>query len=121
MSVFPPERDAIPIIDAHAVAARLMSLEQLETVAGGNRQIIDPRGDIKHFQLPLNQAPDLTRKSSSGSRISLAEQIRRRLIAKGLNQPSLHVTRVVCNSQIAFGRARRQSPARSRAADSVAN
>jgi hypothetical protein len=46
MSVFPPERDAISIVDAHAVPARLITLEQLETVAGGNRQIIDPRRGI---------------------------------------------------------------------------
>jgi hypothetical protein len=100
MSIFPPERHPILIIDTHAVPARLISLEQLEPVAGRNRQIIDPPRGIKQFQLPLNDAPDLARMSSSGSRISLAEQIRGRLIAKGLNQPSLHVTRIVCNGQI---------------------
>jgi hypothetical protein len=75
MSVFPPERDAIPIIDAHAVPASLIALEQFETVAGGNRQIIGSRRGIKQLQLPLNDAPDLTGKGSSGSCISLAEQL----------------------------------------------
>jgi hypothetical protein len=47
MSVFPPEGDPIPIIDAHTVPARLIAFEQFETVTCGNRQIIDPRRGIE--------------------------------------------------------------------------
>jgi hypothetical protein len=82
MSVLPPERDAILIIDPDAVSARLVSFQQLETVAGGNRQIVEPRRGIEQFQLPLNDAPDPARKSPSRSRISLAEQVGRRVVAK---------------------------------------
>jgi hypothetical protein len=85
MSVLPSKRDAILLVHANTVTAGLTALQQLKTVAGRNDEIIEANGGVDQLQFPLDDSPQLTWDSPSGTSISFAEQIRRGLVSKRVN------------------------------------
>src|ERR1700738_1717410 len=85
MSVLPSKRDAILLVHANTVTAGLIALQQLKTVAGRNDEIIEANGGVDQLQFPLDDSPQLTWDSPSGTSISFAEQIRRGLVSKRVN------------------------------------
>jgi hypothetical protein len=85
MSVLPSKRDAILLVHANTVTAALITLQQLKTVAGRNDEIIEANGGVDQLQFPLDDSPQLTWDSPSGTSISFAEQIRRGLVSKRVN------------------------------------
>jgi len=82
MSGLPSKRDAILLVDAYAVTTRLIALQQLQAIPSRNHEIVEADSGVEQLQFPLNDAPDVAGNWSSGTRVSLAKQISRRLVAK---------------------------------------
>src|SRR5262245_21283643 len=59
MSLFPSECDAILVVNPNAVSSRLIALQRFESITGRNREIFESCRDVKRFELPLRDAPDL--------------------------------------------------------------
>jgi len=75
MSVLPPKCHAVLLIHPHAVTARLIPLQALETIAGRHREIVETASRIKQLQLSLNDAPQVPGDSPGASRVSFAKQV----------------------------------------------
>jgi hypothetical protein len=80
MALLPSERDAVLIIDPNAMPTAAVPFQQLEPIAGRDREILEPGRDIDRLEFALRHAPELTRNPSSGARIALAKQVNGRLI-----------------------------------------
>ena len=87
------EDDLVEPIERDTEAARRLHLpdserlevllkQDLEAIAGWSHEIIKPGGGIEQFELPLDDSPQLTRRASGSTRVSLAKQICCRLVAK---------------------------------------
>jgi hypothetical protein len=74
MSILPPERHSILLVDPNAVPTGLIALQPFETIPRRNDEIVEPAGGIEQFQFTLYDAPQLARDSSSCARVSLAKQ-----------------------------------------------
>jgi hypothetical protein len=94
IAVLPPERDAVLIVHSAAVSSSLIALQQLEPVAPRDDEIIQASGNIKELQFTLNDAPELTRYSTSRAGAPLAKEISCRLVRKRRGSHGLHTTRV---------------------------
>jgi len=71
------------------MTARLVTLQDLQTVTGRNHQIVKARSGVEQLELPLNDAPQLTRDSSSGARISFAKQVSSCVVGECLNHNAI--------------------------------
>jgi hypothetical protein len=75
MPVLPPKRNPVLLVHSDAVAAGLVTPQQLQTIASRNRQIIKPTRRVDQSELSLYAAPKLSWNPPSAARVSLAEQI----------------------------------------------
>jgi len=85
MSVPPPERHPVLIVNADAVAAGPITSQQSQTVTRRDCEILQTRRDVQHLELPPDDRPDCAGNPSGRARVALAKQIRRRFIAEGLD------------------------------------
>jgi hypothetical protein len=79
MSVLPPERDPVLLIDADALAAGLVALQQFEPIAGRDHEIVQTTGCVNQFELAMHAAPELARNPASRAPAAFAKQIGRSL------------------------------------------
>src|SRR5262249_35658283 len=91
MSVLPAERDPVLLLDANAVASRLITLQKLEAIPRGNPRIFQAAGGVQHNQPPLHHAPQLIRDPSRGTSVPLAKQVNGGVVRERLNHTELHV------------------------------
>src|SRR5215213_6737328 len=104
MSLLPSERDAILVVDLNAVTTGLIALQRLEPITGRDREIVESHRDVERLELSLRDSPNLVGNPPRRARISFAKQVRRSLVAKGLDHSAeLHITRIACRHQSAPG------------------
>jgi hypothetical protein len=61
--------------DANAVPTRLIALQQFKAIPCRDQEIVRATSRVNQPQLPLYHAPNRTRNSTGGARISLTKQI----------------------------------------------
>jgi hypothetical protein len=65
MSVLPPKRDPVLLVDPDAAPAGLVAFEQFESITGWDSEIVQPTRRVNQSQLPLDAAPQVARDASS--------------------------------------------------------
>src|SRR5258708_33317895 len=76
MSVLPPEGHPVLLVDANAVSARLIALQQFQPVSCRNSEIFQSTGRVEQHQLALRAAPQFAGNAARGSCIAFTKQIR---------------------------------------------
>ena len=66
ISVLPPKRDPILVVDSNAVPAGLVALQQFEPITGWDSEIVQPTRRVNQPQLPLDAAPQFARDRRAG-------------------------------------------------------
>ena len=67
------------------MARGLPALQALKSVARRNREIVEASRPIEELEFPLNGTPEIPWNLSRGTRVPVAKQVNRRLVAEGLN------------------------------------
>jgi hypothetical protein len=75
ISVLPPKRDPILVVDSNAVPAGLFALQQFEPITGWDSEIVQPTRRVNQSQLPLDAAPQFARDASSRAGVPFTKQI----------------------------------------------
>jgi hypothetical protein len=82
MSVLPPKRDPVLLVDPDAVPAGLVAFEQFEPITGWDSEIVQPTRRVNQSQLPLDAAPQFARDASSRAGVPFTKQIGCRLVSE---------------------------------------
>jgi hypothetical protein len=85
MIPFPSKREAVPLVQANAVAATPIALERLESVSRRALEVRNALRHVEHLELPADNWPNILWNLASRLCRSLAEQIRRPLIRERLD------------------------------------
>jgi hypothetical protein len=85
MSLLPPERDAVLIVNPHAVSSSLVALQPLKPITGRNREVVESGGDVDRLELPLGGSPDDAWNSPSRPSVPFSKEIRGGLVGKRLD------------------------------------
>jgi hypothetical protein len=85
MSVLPPKRDPVLLVDPDAVPAGLVAFAQFEPITGWDSEIVQPTRRVNQSQLPLDAAPQFALDASSRAGVPFTKQIGCRLVIERLN------------------------------------
>jgi hypothetical protein len=75
MSILPPKRDPILVVNSNAVPAGCVALQQFEPITGWDSEIVQPTRRVNQSQLPLDAAPQFARDASSRTRVPFTKKI----------------------------------------------
>jgi hypothetical protein len=89
MSLFPTESDAVLVVHADTVAASTAPLQAFEPIAGWNREVLQPRSDVEHLQLPSHDGSKHAWNVPGAPSVPFTEQVSGGLVGEALNHVAI--------------------------------
>jgi hypothetical protein len=100
MSVLPPERHPVLLVDANAKSPGLIALQRFEAIPRRDDKVIKTTRGVNQSQLSLYIAPQLSRYAPCRTSVPFAKEIGGWVIGERLNHMLLHTTRPSCKRQV---------------------